>query len=486
MFLQDLQQLAPTLDPSQLTAMRQALASRVALIQGPPGTGKTFIGVQACDLILRHSSETILCVCYTNHALDQFLEALLDKGITQIVRIGSRSKSQRLEPYNLRQLAATAAMAGSSGYNSAESRRIFDLHRQLEDLNKEVRQLSRVLVATGSLPAQPPPPPPPPPVSTSTSSSSRGATSKSKGPPLQQRPQPPNPAVGAQQAWLQREEKLQRDEQQSRQKRQAAAAARKGQASSSMDEEEQPGEWQFDEWRDAIRPFLKDEHGKVLQQLILPAGMTKLDPRYLWWRWLGGAYDKGAVDKFLSNRAAGASGGWQQAKPGKKSSNSSSDAATGSSQPPLAPAVSSAIEALAKGAAVDLDDDDLLADIWTFPRPLRHALVRHWRGQLRGRWAEELQEVLKKAQKVLGEIRDLRDSGCEPVLANARVIGCTTTGAVLPLHARHYERCICHTMHMGWHHFTLPAERCFGSLCAVQSARQLHVSSLPKIRHGLC
>jgi len=32
-------------------------------------------------LILKHSKETILCVCYTNHALDQFLEALLDKGI---------------------------------------------------------------------------------------------------------------------------------------------------------------------------------------------------------------------------------------------------------------------------------------------------------------------------------------------------------------------------------------------------------------------
>jgi superfamily II DNA or RNA helicase len=45
----------------------------VALIQGPPGTGKTFVGVEACRAILAQN-ERILCICYTNHALDQFLE----------------------------------------------------------------------------------------------------------------------------------------------------------------------------------------------------------------------------------------------------------------------------------------------------------------------------------------------------------------------------------------------------------------------------
>ena len=74
------------LDPSQREAMRVALSKRVALIQGPPGTGKTHVGAMVCDAIARRSKETILCVCYTNHALDQFLESLLDKGITDIVR----------------------------------------------------------------------------------------------------------------------------------------------------------------------------------------------------------------------------------------------------------------------------------------------------------------------------------------------------------------------------------------------------------------
>ena len=36
------------------------------------------------------SSAPILCVCLTNHALDSFLEELLDAGITDIVRAGSR------------------------------------------------------------------------------------------------------------------------------------------------------------------------------------------------------------------------------------------------------------------------------------------------------------------------------------------------------------------------------------------------------------
>lgn len=35
------------------------------------GTGKTFTGVLLVDSLLRRSSQTILVVCYTNHALDQ-------------------------------------------------------------------------------------------------------------------------------------------------------------------------------------------------------------------------------------------------------------------------------------------------------------------------------------------------------------------------------------------------------------------------------
>lgn len=52
---------------------------RAAVMQGPPGTGKTFVGVKLCEILVRLTQERILCVCYTNHALDQFLEALLEQ-----------------------------------------------------------------------------------------------------------------------------------------------------------------------------------------------------------------------------------------------------------------------------------------------------------------------------------------------------------------------------------------------------------------------
>lgn len=40
--------------------------------------------------------------CYTNHALDQFLEHLLAAGVSRIIRIGGRSQSRELEGKNLR------------------------------------------------------------------------------------------------------------------------------------------------------------------------------------------------------------------------------------------------------------------------------------------------------------------------------------------------------------------------------------------------
>lgn len=49
-----------------------------------------------------HISNTALHRCYTNHTLDQFLENLLKDGITNIVRIGSRSKSEAVAALALR------------------------------------------------------------------------------------------------------------------------------------------------------------------------------------------------------------------------------------------------------------------------------------------------------------------------------------------------------------------------------------------------
>jgi len=86
---------------------------------GPPGTGKTWVGIKIVQLLLQNSvgmstaeranpiafranplSDNlpvlpIVCVCYTNHALDQFLEGLVNSGVdvNDVIRLGGRSKS---------------------------------------------------------------------------------------------------------------------------------------------------------------------------------------------------------------------------------------------------------------------------------------------------------------------------------------------------------------------------------------------------------
>ncbi|GAD99219.1 conserved hypothetical protein [Paecilomyces variotii No. 5] len=82
-----------TLDPSQLDSLLKGLTQRLSLIQGPPGTGKSFIGALLAKVLHDHTNDKILVMCYTNHALDQFLEDLLDIGIdaSHMVRLGSKS-----------------------------------------------------------------------------------------------------------------------------------------------------------------------------------------------------------------------------------------------------------------------------------------------------------------------------------------------------------------------------------------------------------
>lgn len=101
----------------QLADCQAALSRELALIQGPPGTGKTFVGVQLVKALLANTQGNskgpaalgpgqpepatqplpqgphigpVLIVCFTNHALDQFLEGLLEAGLTDMVRVGGR------------------------------------------------------------------------------------------------------------------------------------------------------------------------------------------------------------------------------------------------------------------------------------------------------------------------------------------------------------------------------------------------------------
>lgn len=92
-------------DEHQRRAMELALTSTVSLTHGPPGTGKSHLGIRLVDIIHRKApAERFLIMCHTNHALDEFLMDLVTHGMTDIVRIGGRSKEEALKKFNLREL----------------------------------------------------------------------------------------------------------------------------------------------------------------------------------------------------------------------------------------------------------------------------------------------------------------------------------------------------------------------------------------------
>lgn len=126
------------LDPSQTKAFYAALTQKVSVIQGPPGTGKTYLGLRIVETLLKNKSSwtdenavPILVICYTNHALDQFLEGIL-KFTQKLVRIGSQSKCEALGSYSLN---ALKRKAGHGGLHETK-RWIYELQGQLHDLDR--------------------------------------------------------------------------------------------------------------------------------------------------------------------------------------------------------------------------------------------------------------------------------------------------------------------------------------------------------------
>ncbi|KAK6320892.1 hypothetical protein J4Q44_G00078680 [Coregonus suidteri] len=100
------------LDESQMRALQLALTKELAIIQGPPGTGKTYTGLKIAQALLTNQevwkgvfgTSPLLVVCYTNHALDQFLEGIHKFLPDGIVRVGGRSNSEDLKRFTLREL----------------------------------------------------------------------------------------------------------------------------------------------------------------------------------------------------------------------------------------------------------------------------------------------------------------------------------------------------------------------------------------------
>ena len=96
------------MDESQFDSLLHCLRSELTVIQGPPGTGKSYMGLKIAELLLHENNTCVwspeddpcpmLVVCYTNHALDQFLEGISgflgDRGM---IRVGGRSRSDALK-----------------------------------------------------------------------------------------------------------------------------------------------------------------------------------------------------------------------------------------------------------------------------------------------------------------------------------------------------------------------------------------------------
>ncbi|ROT36145.1 hypothetical protein SODALDRAFT_346215 [Sodiomyces alkalinus F11] len=126
------------LDHGQCEGLIAALTREYALIQGPPGTGKSYVGVQLMRVLLHNKVKAklgpILVICYTNHALDQFLTHLLHFGISKVIRIGGRSKSEELEGKNLR------VVANELDKTRVERHILGKAHSELEERLKNVGQ----------------------------------------------------------------------------------------------------------------------------------------------------------------------------------------------------------------------------------------------------------------------------------------------------------------------------------------------------------
>ena len=133
------------LDDSQKDALHRALTSELALIQGPPGTGKTYVGLKIIHTLLqnRHlweyevqSKSPIMVVCYTNHALDQFLEGLIDLQLpkTSIVRVGGRCNNDRVKRFTLQQ--RLREYRDHHGYRHRNPKILSSMHKIVEALNE--------------------------------------------------------------------------------------------------------------------------------------------------------------------------------------------------------------------------------------------------------------------------------------------------------------------------------------------------------------
>jgi hypothetical protein len=96
-----------TLDPNQKAAIENTFQRELALIQGPPGTGKTYVGAIIVKILMELKAKKFLTgpvflVCYTNHALDQFLNKIFAY-TRNVIRIGGSCQDENIKKFTVQE-----------------------------------------------------------------------------------------------------------------------------------------------------------------------------------------------------------------------------------------------------------------------------------------------------------------------------------------------------------------------------------------------
>lgn len=141
------------LNPSQAKAVINALTHEFAIVQGPPGTGKTFVGFKIAKTLLSYSSYwngkgPLLVISQTNHALDTFLEGLLDT-TDDILRLGGRTKSKLLQDHNLFNMRRKF---NESGRGAISQKAVSVAYGNCKDVEKEISLRMDLDVVKSSIP----------------------------------------------------------------------------------------------------------------------------------------------------------------------------------------------------------------------------------------------------------------------------------------------------------------------------------------------
>ena len=140
------------LNISQLEALKTGVTTEFSVIQGPPGTGKTYVGAKIARCLLENRKQwdpkkasPMLMVCYTNHALDQFLEKVLEFNQERgaIIRVGGRSKSQSLEGCNLKLFVKDNRQRDKD--NRQRDKRFY-IHWRFKDNYKEMENVKKTIL----------------------------------------------------------------------------------------------------------------------------------------------------------------------------------------------------------------------------------------------------------------------------------------------------------------------------------------------------